>query len=301
MNKERIGTLLALATAVVSGVSIPVNKIFVAGIDPTVFTAVRAVIIGIIFLFISLAAGGFRKERMKTNWKYLALISIIGGSFAFLMFFGGLQFTTSGRAAFLHKTLPVYAAFFAFVFLKERIPGKQLYAMILMIIGTAAVFSAAINPAELWMNPQLGDLMIIGATILWALENVIAKKSMVKGDTNFVVSFSRMFFGGLILFGAVLLTGKAGVVFSLTGQQMVSILVSTGFLFAYVLFWYAAIKYINVSKASLLLLLAPVISLVLGNAWLHEPVPVLQIIGSAMILVGAYFVVGIRSRLSTGV
>ncbi len=299
MKREWIGTIFALLTAIVSGVSIPVNKIFVVGIDPTVFTAVRAVIIGVIFLVISLATGGFRKERIKTNWKYLALIAIIGGSFAFLLFFSGLQLTTGGRGAFLHKTLPLYAAVFAFIFLKEKIPRKQIYAMIIMLVGTVVLFSATINPAELWMNPQLGDIMIIGATILWALENVIAKKAMIKGDTNFVVSFSRMFFGGLILFGVILLTGKMGIILSLTGQQVMNIFMSTGFLFAFVLFWYAAIRYINISKATLVLLIAPVISLALGNVWLYEPVPLIQIIGSALILIGAYLVVGLKSRMAT--
>ncbi|MBN2042325.1 MAG: DMT family transporter [Candidatus Aenigmarchaeota archaeon] len=301
MKKEWIGTILALLTAVVSGVSIPVNKIFVVDMDPTVFTAVRAVIIGVVFLLISLATGSIRKERMKMNWKYMVLIAVIGGSLAFLLFFGGLQMTTAGRGAFLHKTLPLYAAVFAFVFLKEKIPRKQIYAMMLMLAGTVVLFSATINPSDLWMNPQIGDVLIIGATIMWALENVIAKKAMINGDTNFIVSFSRMFFGGMILFGVVLLTGKAGILFSLTSQQTANILISTGFLFAYVLFWYSAIRYINVSKAAILLLVAPVISVVLGNLWLSEPVPMLQILGSGLILIGAYFVVGLKSRLVSGV
>lgn len=287
--------------AVISGLAIPVNKLFVVDLDPTVFTAVRAIIIGVIFLLISLFTRGFSRERSKVNWKYLVLIAVIGGAFAFLLFFTGLKFTTGGRAAFLHKTLPLYVAIFAFIFLKEKIPRKQIYALILMLIGTVVLFSATINPAELWLNPQMGDLLIIGATILWAVENVIARKAMINGETNFVVSFSRMFFGGIILFGVVGLTGKFDLLFSLTAQQWNNIFLSTVILFGYVLFWYWSIRYINVSKATTLLLLAPVVSLVLGVWWLSEPVPAIQLIGSALILIGAYFVIGIKSRLATGV
>ncbi len=301
MDREILGTILALLTAIISGFAIPVNKIFVVNLDPTVFTAVRAVIIGVIFLFLSLATGSFRKERLKINWKYLALIAIVGGSFAFLLFFTGLKFTTGGRAAFLHKTLPLYIAVFAFIFLKERIPRKQVYALILMFLGTIILFSAKINPAELWMNPQFGDALILGATILWALENVIARKAMINGETNFVVSFARMFFGGVILFGVVLLLGKFDLLLSLTPQQWMNIFVSVSILFGYVLCWYWSIRYINVSKASILLLLAPVVSLVLGVIWFGEPVPALQLLGSALILVGAYFVAKIRSEFVTGV
>ncbi|MCK4336135.1 MAG: DMT family transporter [Candidatus Aenigmarchaeota archaeon] len=300
-NKELFGTILALLTAVISGFAIPVNKIFVVDLDPTVFTAVRAIIIGIIFLLLSFATRGFSKENLKANWKYLLFIAVIGGAFAFLLFFTGLKFTTGGRAAFLHKTLPLYVAIFAFILLRERIPKKQIYALIIMLIGTVVLFSAQINPAELWTNPQWGDMLIIGATILWALENVIARKAMINGERNFVVSFARMFFGGIILFGVVLLLGKFDLLFSLSIQQWNNIFVSTAILFGYVLFWYWSIRYINVSKASTLLLLAPVVSLVLGVWWLDEPIPAVQLLGSALILIGAYFVVGIKSRFATGV
>ena len=300
-SRETLGTALALLTALVSGLAIPVNKIFVVNLDPIVFTAVRAIIIGLVFFVLSIITRSFRKEELIKNWKYLALIAIIGGSFAFMLFFTGLKLTTAGRGAFLHKTLPLYVSIFAFFLLKESIPRKQLYAMILMFLGTVAIFSARINPAELWMNPQLGDILIILATVMWALENVIARKAMINGEENFVVSFSRMFFGGIILFGAVILGGRVDVLIGMTLQQWTSIFASTGILFCYVLFWYWSIKYINVSKASVLLLLAPVVSLIIGVMWFGEPVPLIQLLGSAFILIGAYFTARVKSAFRTGI
>ena len=294
MNKEIAGTILALLTALVSGIAIPVNKIFVVDIDPVVFTAVRALIIGVIFLVLSLLMN--KSKQSIVNWKYLLAIAIIGGSFAFLLFFSGLQLTTSGHAAFLHKTLPLYVAIFAFLILKEKITKRYLSAMFLMLFGTIAIYSVSISPAELWLNPQLGDLLIIGATILWAAENVIARKAMINGETNFIVSFARMFFGGLILFGVVLLTNKFGILLSLTTSQIINISISVVILFLYVLFYYWALKFINASKAAVLLLLAPVVSLIIGVTILNEPFPLLQLAGSVLILIGAYFIIGIKSE-----
>ena len=302
MKKETSGTILALLTALISGFAIPVNKLFVVGLDPTVFTAVRALIIGIVFLILASYQSKFDFRKFKhVPWKYLVGIAVIGGSFAFLLFFTGLQLTTAGRGAFLHKTLPLYATLFAFLFLKEKVSRKQLYAMLAMVAGTALIYLASIPPAQLWSNPSLGDIMIIGATILWGLENVIARAAMLKKETNLVVSFARMFIGSVILFAAVILMGKLDVLFSLSSQQIINLFISTGMLFGYVLCWYWSIKLINVSKASALLLIAPVISLLLGMAMFGEPVLALQLLGSAIILVGAYFVVNIKSRLATGV
>jgi drug/metabolite transporter (DMT)-like permease len=158
-----------------------------------------------------------------------------------------------------------------------------------------AVLSASqLTPSALWSNPLLGDLLIIIATVLWAVESIIAKKVMAMGETNLVVSFARMFSGGLILFGFVLLFGKFGILFSLSMQQWTNILISTVLLLFYVLFWYWSIKQINVSKAAAFLLLAPIVSLIGGVVLFAEPVSALELAGCAVILVAGYFLAGVK-------
>lgn len=308
LSKETLGTALALCTAIISGFAIPVNKIFVTGLDPAVFTATRALIIGVVFLFLSFwqrrwkfwIFSGFRRFP-RVPWKYLIGIGVIGGGFAFLAYFTGLSFTTAGRAAFLHKTLPIYVSVFAVLFLKERVSRRQWYALLVMLIGAVLIYFTQIPPSVLWANPGLGDLLVIGATILWAVENTIARKALIKGESNFVVSFARMFIGAMVLFAAVILLGRIDALLALNAQQVINLLISTAILFGYVFTWYWAIKLINVSKASTLLLIAPVISLALGMVWFSEPAPLMQLLGSALILIGAWFVVRIRSEFTTGV
>jgi len=302
MKKESLGTLLALATAFISGLAIPVNKLFVVGLDPTVFTAVRALFIGIIFFVLASFQSKFNyKKFKKVPWKYLLAIGVIGGSFAFLMFFSGLKLTTSGRGAFLHKTLPLYVTVLAFLFLGEKIKKNQSLALVFMFIGTIILYWGEINPSELWLNPSMGDLLVIGATILWAVENVIARKTMIKGESNYIVSFARMFFGAIILFAIVMLQGKIGLLFNLSMAQVMNLAISVAILFGYMFCWYWSIKLINVSKASTILLLAPVISLVLGMIMLGEPIALLQLLGSLLILIGAYTVTKVKSEFITGI
>jgi len=298
-DKERLGTIFAITAAIISGFSIPLNKIFVVNLDPTVFTAVRSVIIGIaFFIIISYRSKFSYKSFKKVSWKYMVLIAIIGGSFAFLLFFNGLKLTTAGRGALLQKTLPLYVTVLAFLFLKEKISRKYMLALFLMFIGTLAIYFTQISITELWSNPSLGDILVISATFLWAVENIIARKAMIKGENNFMVSFSRMLFGGLILFGFVILFGKLDLLLNMSTQQITNILISTLILFGYVLFWYWSIKMINVSKASSFLLLSPAISLLIGTLFLGEPIPLIQIIGSMLILVGAYYLSNTKSESS---
>ncbi len=298
-NKELFGTTLAFITAFISGFAIFINKIFVVQLDPIVFTATRAIIIGAVFFVISLYTNKWKfKGFKKVPWKYLLAIGVIGGGLAFFLFFSGLKLTTSGKAAFLHKTLPLYVTILAFFFLKEKITKKQILALLVMFAGTLVLVSVDISPAELWMNPQFGDALVITATILWGVENVIARKALIKGETNFVVSFARMFFGAIFLFGIMLLTNKFSLLAEVTPTQWGNIMISTAILFGYVLSYYWAIKYINVSKAATILLISPVITLILGVAFLNEPAPPIQLLGSLIILVGAYLISGVKSEFS---
>jgi len=297
MNKQNFGTILALMTAVISGIAIPLNKVFVVGIDATVFTAARALIIGLVFLLIAGFQSGFDFSRFKkAGWKHLIFIGVVGGGLAFLMYFSGLQLTTTGRAAFLHKTLPVFAGIFAAAFLKERIPRRHWYALLMMLIGAFMIYFSRIPLSAMWSNPGLGDALVIGATVLWAAENTVARKVMKEGESNLIVSFSRMFIGSLLLFGIIGLTGKIDVLLSLNGVQVANLFISTAMLFVYVFFWYWSIKHVEISKATALLLLAPVISLAMGVWWFNEPFPIAQMIGSILILFGAWWVIQINSK-----
>ncbi len=297
MERETKGAILAILTAIISGISIPLNKLFIVNLNPTVFTAVRAIIIGTIFLIIVSFQSGFDYKKFKhVPWKYLIAVGVIGGALAFLLYFTGLQLTQASTAAFLHDGgLPIFTTLLAFIFLKETINRKMAYIMCAMIVGIIILYASQVNPSSLWSNPQLGDILIIISVVLWAIEYVIAKKAMSLGETNFVISFARMFFGGIILFGFVLLFGQLGTLLTLSMQEWINIFISTALLFGYVLFWYWSVRIINVSKASAMFLLAPVISLIASIIIFNEQPQALQLIGSAIILVGAYLLIGVKS------
>ncbi|MEM5877878.1 MAG: DMT family transporter [Candidatus Aenigmatarchaeota archaeon] len=295
MKKETLGTIFAIITAIISGIAIPLNKIFIVNIDPLIFTAIRSIIIGTVFLFISLSAKKIDK-KFKVKLPHLLLIALVGGALAFYIYFSGLKMTTGGRAAFLHKTLPLYVALLSFIFLKEKIDKKLMIAIFLMFMGTISIYYGQIKPSQLWQDPKTGDLLVITATFLWAVENIIAKKVMNQGLHNFIVSFSRMFFGGLILIGFASLTGKLSMINQLDFIQIRNIMLSTLILFSYVFFWYSSIRLINVSKATTFLLISPVISLLLGMILLNEDFTYLQLFGSFLILIGSYFSIKTKSE-----
>jgi drug/metabolite transporter (DMT)-like permease len=291
VDGETKGTLLVLLTALGSGAAIVVNRFFVAGMDPVVFTAVRALLVGFVFAAVSAKLPGGKPARLRD----LALLGFIGGGFAFLLFFTGLPMTTAGRAAFIHKTLPVWAAVLAWAFLRERLGRGQAAAIALALLGLAVM-----QQDTLPTGVRSGDLLALGATVLWAVENTLAKLLMQNGETNWRVSAGRMLFGAALLFAVAGLQGKLGALLSLTAMQCLYVAVSAAFLGFYVLTFYWGLRHISVTKATGLLLLSPVVSLVLGAALLGEAVYPLQLAGSVLIIAGCWWLSRTRSEVLSG-
>jgi drug/metabolite transporter (DMT)-like permease len=76
----------------------------------------------------------------------------------------------------------------AFIFLKEKITKKYLVALLIMVAGLVIMEADSLS-----FDIRSGDLLVLGATILWAVENTIAKKAIINKESNWVVTFSRMF------------------------------------------------------------------------------------------------------------
>lgn len=261
LTNPRKGLALVFFTALVSGVSIFVNSFGVKGFDSSVFTFSKNTAVAI-FLFSLIMGFGKARELLTLeprDWGWLALIGLVGGSIPFLLFFKGLQMTTGTASAFIHKTLFIYVAVFAGLFLKERPTPRFLAGAVMILLGTYFF----IRPS---MSLSAGHLLVFLATLLWAAENTMAKKavSRMSGTTT---AFGRMFFGSLFILAFLAATGKISLVFKMSLAQYSWILVTAAFLLLYVLSYYNALSHIPVSVASSVLALGAPITAVLAWAF----------------------------------
>ena len=135
------GINLAIATAVISGVSIFANSFFVSKTDPLTFTIVRNTVVAL-FLTAILAAFGFRqklKNLTKKEWGKLIAIGAIGGGIPFALFFTGLSEIGALNSNIIQKTLFLWVALLAVPLLKERISKIQLVGYVSLFIGMFVV------------------------------------------------------------------------------------------------------------------------------------------------------------------
>ena len=100
------GLIFVLFTAVISGVSVFVNKFAVQSVGNShVFTTGKNLFVALVlslFIFSPFIVNKLKSIK-KNEWVKLVVIGFVGGSIPFLLFFKGLSLATSTNAAFIHK------------------------------------------------------------------------------------------------------------------------------------------------------------------------------------------------------
>lgn len=280
------GILLVFLTAIISGFSIFINKFSVSVINPYIFTGLKNIAVAVLICGLLLAMKDWKllKNLSKKNWGLLLIIGLVGGSIPFLLFFKGLSLTTAAQGSFIHKTMFIYVMILAALFLKEQISKKLLFGSLLLLLGN--VFLLKFIPHGLGK----GDLLILLATLFWAVENVISKH-VLKELPSRIVAWGRMFFGSIFILIFLVITGQVNLIGTLNTNQINWVIITSVILFGYVITWYSGLKYIPVSVATSILLLGSPITTLLTFIYKGNINP-REILGSGLIIVGIAIILG---------
>jgi drug/metabolite transporter (DMT)-like permease len=240
------GLLLALSAAAISGVSVFVNSYGVKSFgDATTYTTAKNTVAALVLLAVcGLARSGGRSvvalPPRRSRLLGLAAIAVVGGSVPFVLFFEGLAHAASGpaQAQFINKTLVIWVALLAVSVLGERLGVLQLGAVALLVVGQA-VLSGGLGTA---FSPHLGrgEAMIFAATLLWAVEVVLAKV-LLRDFSSWTLALARMGLGSAVLIGWVLVTGRGSGLVTMDAAQWRWVLLTGVLLAGYVATWLAAL------------------------------------------------------------
>lgn len=292
-RKLKKGIILSLITAIISGLAIFYNQlIVVAGIDSTIFNIIKNGGVAIILSCLILSSNkGTKLTKLKTSqWVKLSVIALIGGSLPFILFFQGLKETAAINANLIHKTLFIWVAAMAIPFLSERLTFGQILGYILIVLANFFLggFSGFVF--------NRGEMLIFLATLLWALENIIAKITLKTTDAV-IVSWGRMFLGTLILLLLALFQNKLHLLTNLTLSQIVPTLGSIILLAGYVLTWYHALKYAPATIVTSVLILATPITNILTAIFITHTFAQINLLHTLALSLGVLTVAYFASSL----
>jgi drug/metabolite transporter (DMT)-like permease len=283
-NTQTKGVYLAIATAFISGIAIFVNKFAVGAIaPPLVFTATKNAGVGLLILTILFVSKKWKliSKLTKKEIVYLFSIGVIGGSIPFYLFFTGLSEASAVSVAIIHKTLVLWVAVLAIPFLQENLSKEKIIAILLLFASNFLV--GGFNGFQF----SKGELMILAATIFWAIENVLAKKVLTTTDPD-IVTASRMGFGSIILLGTAILTAPQSLlgVFALSGTQLIWMMLTASTLLAYIATWYRALKLAPATTVSSVLVGSALVTNILSAVFVTHAWTATMGIQSLLVFVG---------------
>lgn len=282
------GVALAGVTACVSGVSVFVNGYGVRRIpDPTTYTTAKNLVAAVLLSGLLLIAAAVRsadgptRPRDRAGWLGLAAVAVVGGSIPFVLFFEGLARASSTDAAFVHKTLVVWVALLAVPLLRERVGVPHVLAIGLLVGGQALLAGDLLA-----LRPGRGEAMVLAATLLWAVEVVVAKRTLSDRVSPLTLATARMGGGLVVLLGWAALRGELGALSDLDAAAWGWALVTGTLLFVYVATWYSALARAQAIDVTSILVFGAVITALLDRvvegAVLPDPVGLVLVAAGAL-------------------
>jgi drug/metabolite transporter (DMT)-like permease len=282
MNKTIIGLLCGLGAASIWGGMYVVSKVVLEIIPPFSLVTLRLVL-GALTLVLVLLFRGFPKISRHQGLQVLG-VGFVGYGISLSLQFLGTKLSTAANGSLVTSATPAFVLLFAWALLREKITARRLLALFLATLGVIAV----IDPRSAQLNPDLflGNLMLIGAAVTWALYSVLVRKVTQKTD---VLLFSLIaFIGGL----PVSIAASAWELSKL-GIGEISPGVVAGILFLGIIstalamvLWNTAFTYVDASLASLTFFAQPVVGTFLGWLFLGEKITSFFLVGGLLIGIG---------------
>lgn len=288
------GIDFAILAAVMSGVAVFIGAYGVREFpSAALYTTLRNTLVGLVLLGLLLHPARLAELRRVTSRQGigLVLLGIIGGSIPFVLFFEGLSHADSGSAAFLQKTLFLWVAVLAILFLRERLRAGHIAALGLLLISQVVLGGRG--------SIRLGssEMFILIATFFWSAEVVLANR-LLSEISSALAATARMALGATILLGYCAITGQLGFVSHLSLIQWAWVIGPGFLLLGYVATWYAALKHAPATTVTCVLTIGAPITAIL-SAFISGALPRPEaILGYAILIVGVLLFTVLSTRTS---
>ena len=255
--------------------------------DILVFAAMRFTVCGIIVCLI----GAARKAPFAADSKRGILWIIISGMFSIVLHYAftyiGLTMTDSSKTALLKQLGALFYICFAFLFIKNERLSK--YKFIGGIVGFLGII--AINFTGAGISFEVGDILIILASVCSVIATVLSKKCVEENNSPFWIVGISQLVGGAILFAAGIIMGGKIPTFTPLALLVFAYICASSII-AYVLFSVAQ-KYASNSALFIIKFAEPLFACVFGAILLGENIFNLQYL-LAFILISGGIILGNR-------
>lgn len=277
------GAGMALASAALFGISTPLAKLLLVGVDPWMLAALLYLGSGIGLAAYRLARGGFggisEPSLSPQDWRWFAGAILAGGVVGPICLMLGLTSTPAATASLLLNVEGVATALIAWFVFRENVDPR-------IALGMAAIVAGAVVLS--WQGSAsatglAGPLYIVAACLAWAIDNNLTRKVALSDPVQ--IAMWKGLIAGAVNLGLAIGQGAAMPPADLALAGGVVGLAGYGVSIA---LFVLALRHVGTARTGAYFSTAPFLGAVVAVLWLGDTVTVQLLIAGGLMAIGVW-------------
>lgn len=288
MRTKEVGVLLVLSA--LWGAGFLFIRIATPVFGPFALMAMRVLIAGLcLFLVVLLTR---TQLKLRAYWRHYLVIGSINAALPFTLIGIAELHLSSGLAALLNATTPLFGTMTAVIWMKEAMTLKKAAGLLSGILGVAILAGWSSLPFSLIL--VLAVAASLAAAASYGIASVYIKVSVGNKVSSLAIATTSQFAAALFLVPLALVVPPMHLPALHVWLAVVALaLLCTA---ATLLLYIWLIAHAGPTRTLTVTFLAPIFGVVWGRLFLSEPLAFSQLLGLLLILLGAGLVTGLLSK-----
>ncbi len=223
-----------------------------------------------------------RRAVPRSEWAPIALLGVVWITVPFLLFAVAQQWIDSSLAAMINAGAPLFTALVAAVVVRQ-LPGRiQVGGLLIGFLGVVAITSPSLGEGE---STGLGIALVLIATFLYGCAfNLLGPLQRRNGALPVILRAQAV---ALVLLAPAAAIGAGESEFAWSSLAAMVGLGALGTGVAFVAFT-TLVGRVGATRGSVTIYFVPVVAIVLGALLLDESIAATAVLGTALVLAGAF-------------
>jgi drug/metabolite transporter (DMT)-like permease len=285
LDNKKKAVLLTILAGFLWGTSFPAIKIGLQYMDAYTFVFLRFLTASLVMLAVLLFKQGF---SFTFSQKRLVLFLGVVNGVAYLMEYVGMVFTTASKSSLLINLSAVWVALLCPIVLRERLGAKKTLGVTVSLLGVFLT-TTNLNVASLTQGTIMGDLLVVGAGVAWAVF-MVYNKPVADASKNLVQPMTLLLICTLLPLLPIA-PFSAGVVLSLPFEAWLVILFTAVLCWVVPYYlWLKGLQHLSPVTSAIVLLTEIVVAVTISTLFLSEVFTVISGVGAILIVIAILLV-----------
>jgi len=285
LDNKKKAVLLTILAGFLWGTSFPAIKIGLQYMDAYTFVFLRFLTASLTMLLFLVVTG---KTSFNFSKKRLVLFLGVINGVAYLMEYVGMVFTTASKSSLLINLSAVWVALLCPIVLRERLGAKKTVGVTVSLLGVFLT-TTNLNFTSLSQGTVIGDLLVVGAGVAWAVF-MVYNKPLAESSKSLVQPMTLLLVCTLLPLLPVA-PFSAGVLVSLPFEAWLAILYTAilCWVVPYYL-WLKGLQHLSPVTSAIVLLTEIVVAVTISTLFLGEVFTMISGIGAVLIVIAILIV-----------